>query len=48
MRLRNRDIQELSDMASVGDEVELLGERTPEMERIFGQTIMAQAAAADQ
>src|ERR1039458_5841097 len=30
IRLRNRDIEELFEMVSVGDEVELHGERTPE------------------
>jgi L,D-transpeptidase ErfK/SrfK len=36
VRLRNSDIKELFEMVSVGDQVELIGERTPETERIFG------------
>jgi L,D-transpeptidase ErfK/SrfK len=38
IRLRNSDIQELFEMASVGDAVELYGERTPETDQIFDQT----------
>ena len=38
IRLRNRDIQELFEMVSVGDAVELYGERTPETDQIFDQT----------
>jgi L,D-transpeptidase ErfK/SrfK len=37
IRLRNRDIQELAGMVAVGDQVELYGERTPELDQIFGQ-----------
>lgn len=36
IRLRNRDIEELFDMVSVGDAVELVGERTVETAEIFG------------
>jgi lipoprotein-anchoring transpeptidase ErfK/SrfK len=36
IRLRNRDIEELFEMVSVGDEVELIGERTVETAEIFG------------
>ena len=43
IRMRNRDIEELFGMVSVGDEVDLLAERTPQVEKIFGQ---AGAAAA--
>jgi lipoprotein-anchoring transpeptidase ErfK/SrfK len=43
IRLRNSDIEELFEMVAVGDEVELLAERTPELDRIFGQTMVAQA-----
>jgi len=46
IRLRIKDIEELFDMVSVGDDVELVGERTPEVERIFGPTLVAQAAVA--
>ena len=45
IRLRNRDVEELFEMVSVGDAVELYGERTPEMDQIFGQTQVAQALA---
>jgi lipoprotein-anchoring transpeptidase ErfK/SrfK len=45
IRLRNRDVEELFEMVTVGDEVELLGERTPELDQIFGQTLVAQAGA---
>lgn len=43
IRLRNRDVEELYTLLSVGDTVDLFGERTPEVERIFGEP----AAAAD-
>jgi lipoprotein-anchoring transpeptidase ErfK/SrfK len=46
IRMRNRDVEELFDMVAVGDEVELLAERTPETERIFGQTMVADARVA--
>jgi lipoprotein-anchoring transpeptidase ErfK/SrfK len=36
IRLRNRDIEELFDMVSIGDAVELIGERTVETAEIFG------------
>ena len=48
IRLRNRDIEELFEMVSVGDEVELHGERTPELDRIFDQTMTAQVVGAGQ
>jgi hypothetical protein len=35
-------------MVSVGDEVELHGERTPELDRIFDQTMTAQVVGAGQ
>jgi lipoprotein-anchoring transpeptidase ErfK/SrfK len=37
IRMRNRDIEELFQMVSVGDQVELLAERTPQVEEMFGQ-----------
>jgi len=37
IRLRNRDVEELFDIVAVGDRVELYGERTPDLEAIFGQ-----------
>ncbi len=42
IRLRNHDIEELFEMVSVGDAVELVGERTVETAEIFG-TPAAQA-----
>jgi hypothetical protein len=34
--MRNRDVEELFEMVSVGDEVELYGRRTAELNEIFG------------
>ncbi len=48
IRLRNRDIEQLFDMVAVGDQVELLGERNEEIERIFGTAAAAQPAVAGQ
>jgi lipoprotein-anchoring transpeptidase ErfK/SrfK len=50
IRLRNADIEELFGMVSVGDAVELVGERTAETMEVFGpdpavQTTIATAAA---
>ncbi len=39
IRLRNRDVEELFGMVSVGDDVELVAERTPETQVIFGGVI---------
>ncbi len=44
IRMRNRDVEELFTMVAVGDEVELHGERTPELDQIFG-VYLAQAGA---
>lgn len=44
IRMRNRDVEELFTMVAVGDTVELHGERTPELDQIFGVS-MAQAGA---
>lgn len=44
IRMRNRDVEQLFEMVSVGDSVELIGERTPEMDQIFGPVLVAQAA----
>jgi lipoprotein-anchoring transpeptidase ErfK/SrfK len=43
IRLRNRDIEELFDMVSIGDAVELVGERTVETAEIFGASSAAPA-----
>jgi lipoprotein-anchoring transpeptidase ErfK/SrfK len=42
IRLRNQDIEELFGMVSVGDAVELVGERTVETAGIFGTAAVAQ------
>jgi len=36
IRLRNSDIEELFEMVAVGEQVDLIGERTEDTERIFG------------
>jgi lipoprotein-anchoring transpeptidase ErfK/SrfK len=46
IRMRNSDVEELFDMVSVGDSVELYDERTEEVERIFGSVLVARASAA--
>ena len=38
IRMRNREVEELFQMVAVGDSVELHGERTPELDRIFSGT----------
>jgi lipoprotein-anchoring transpeptidase ErfK/SrfK len=45
IRMRNRDVEQLFEMVSIGDSVELVGERTPELDQIFGPVLVAQAAA---
>jgi L,D-transpeptidase ErfK/SrfK len=35
IRMRNREVEQLFQMVAVGDQVELHGERTPELARIF-------------
>jgi lipoprotein-anchoring transpeptidase ErfK/SrfK len=37
IRMRNRDVEELFELVTVGDRVELYGERTAELEQIFGR-----------
>ena len=46
IRLRNHEIEELFAMVGVGDQVELYGERNPELDRIFATVLVADAAAA--
>ena len=43
VRMRNRDVEELFGMVGVGDQVELYENRTPELDRIFGQVAVAVA-----
>jgi lipoprotein-anchoring transpeptidase ErfK/SrfK len=38
VRMRNRDVEELFGMVGVGDQVELYADRTPELDKIFGET----------
>lgn len=38
VRMRNHDVEELFAMVGVGDQVELYADRTPELDRIFGET----------
>lgn len=44
VRMRNHDVEELFGMVEVGDQVELYADRTPELDRIFGETTVAMAA----
>jgi len=44
IRMRNREVEELFQMVGVGDRVELYAERNPELDRIFGGVLLAQAA----
>jgi lipoprotein-anchoring transpeptidase ErfK/SrfK len=47
IRMRNRDVEELFTIVSVGDGVELVGERTAELDRIFGtNTVLASSGAS--
>jgi lipoprotein-anchoring transpeptidase ErfK/SrfK len=46
IRLRNRDVEELFGMVSVGDDVELVAERTAETLEIFGGAAAVVVAAA--
>ncbi|HEY7391907.1 MAG TPA: L,D-transpeptidase [Bryobacteraceae bacterium] len=43
IRMRNRDVEELFPLVSVGDSVDLYSERTPELESIFGSEMVATA-----
>jgi lipoprotein-anchoring transpeptidase ErfK/SrfK len=44
VRMRNKDVEELFGMVAVGDQVELYADRTPELDRIFGETAVTAAA----
>jgi lipoprotein-anchoring transpeptidase ErfK/SrfK len=48
IRMRNRDVEELFTMVAVGDTVELHGERTPELDQIFGASVEQAGAVAGQ
>lgn len=43
IRMKNQDVEELFKVVAVGDIVELHGERTPELDEIFGITVVSQA-----
>jgi lipoprotein-anchoring transpeptidase ErfK/SrfK len=45
IRMRNHDVEELFEIVAVGDVVELVEERTPETERIFGTTTLIASAS---
>jgi len=44
VRMHNQDVEELFGMVGVGDQVELYADRTPELDRIFGETAGTLAA----
>ena len=44
IRLRNRDVEQLFKMVAVGDQVELHGDRSPELARIFGAPALVATA----
>jgi len=39
--MNNRDVEQLFEMVAVGDAVELLAERTPQTDQIFGPVVVA-------
>lgn len=43
VRMRTRDVEELFGMVGVGDQVELYAERTPELDKIFGEPLLPQS-----
>jgi lipoprotein-anchoring transpeptidase ErfK/SrfK len=45
IRMRNRDVEQLVKMVAVGDQVELVGERTDETGRMFGGANLAVRAS---
>lgn len=44
IRMRNRDVEELFKMVAVGDEVELHGERTAELAKVFASPVLVASA----
>lgn len=40
IRMNNRDVEQLFEMVAIGDAVELLAERTPESDQIFGAALV--------
>jgi lipoprotein-anchoring transpeptidase ErfK/SrfK len=45
IRMRNRDVEQLFDIVSIGDSVEFYGEQTAELEHIFGPVLVTQSLA---
>jgi hypothetical protein len=45
IRLRNRDVEALFSLMAVGDAVEFVGERTPELARIFVSSAVSSAVS---
>ncbi|MCU1234678.1 MAG: ErfK/YbiS/YcfS/YnhG family protein [Candidatus Solibacter sp.] len=45
IRMRNHDVEELFKMVAVGDQVELHGERTAELNRVFGSPTLVASVA---
>jgi L,D-transpeptidase ErfK/SrfK len=46
VRMRNADVEDLYKLVAIGDTVELHGERTPELEHIFGEPVIVAATPA--
>jgi L,D-transpeptidase ErfK/SrfK len=48
IRMRNKDVEQLFEMVAIGDPVELIEERTPELDQIFGAppVLVAQSATS--
>ncbi len=46
IRMRNHDVEELFEMVAVGDVVDLYGGSTPELQQIFGPSIVERAGVA--
>jgi hypothetical protein len=43
--MQNHDVEQLFEMVSIGDTVELYNQRTPELDRIFGPTVVSSVRA---
>jgi lipoprotein-anchoring transpeptidase ErfK/SrfK len=41
IRMNNRDVEQLFEMVAIGDAVELVAERTPELDAVFGPVVFA-------
>jgi lipoprotein-anchoring transpeptidase ErfK/SrfK len=46
IRMRNHDVEELFELVAIGDVVEMYGEQTPDLQRIFGETVAIEGAVA--